>query len=136
MIGEIFTLLIVYQLKHFLADYPLQGRYMLGKFKPGWGFLGPLATHAGLHAGLTYLIAVIYLQTKLGKLSLDIVGLILWLTLTDFVIHFTMDRIKAGPKYLGRFKDMMKPYFWWSLGLDQMVHHLTHYYLIWRLVHA
>ena len=64
------------------------------------------------------------------------------------VVHFTMDRIKASPNMLGRFKPLTKEtyptaneaaiksntYFWWSLGLDQGVHHLTHYVIIWWLV--
>lgn len=25
-------------------------------------------------------------------------------------------------------------FFWWLLGLDQMAHHLTHYFIIWQLV--
>ena len=86
------------------------------------------------------------------------------LALVDFAVHFMMDRLKAGPRYLGRFKplfgtDYMKAmqsrslgvgseyetavtaldrnrYFWWSLGFDQAVHHLTHYYIIFRLVTA
>jgi hypothetical protein len=74
-----------------------------------------------------------------------------------------MDRIKASPNLLGRYKalsaDEMKSilsylptlgeagvqekfgdqlrsnvYFWWALGLDQGVHHLTHYAIIWMLL--
>ena len=85
--------------------------------------------------------------------------------------HFIMDRIKASPDLLGRYKaldyncyvgvaqmaegimpvpvakeevetkkawalDRLKSnvYFWWCLGLDQGVHHLTHYFIIWRLL--
>ena len=75
----------------------------------------------------------------------------------DGVIHFFMDRLKAGPKYLGRFKNFsskeylneIKPvlyimgmtpeirmrlksnrFFWISLEIDQAVHHLTHYAII------
>jgi len=79
-------------------------------------------------------------------------------------VHFAMDRIKASPNLLGRFKMLDGPrfvevykhaynpnfkpvvsnkfkerlshntYFWWSLGLDQGVHHLTHYLVIYFLV--
>ena len=31
----IYLLLVIYQIKHFLCDYPLQGKFMLGKFKGG-----------------------------------------------------------------------------------------------------
>ena len=133
----IFTLLIAYQIKHFVADYPLQGEWMLGKFKSGWCFLGPLVAHVCVHGFFTFLI-VIMLRPELA----------LQLASIDMIAHFTMDRIKAAPHYLGRFKpltaneySMATPkaklgnkLFWWSIGFDQMVHHLTHYYIIWRIV--
>lgn len=160
MITTLFVLLIVYQIKHFLADYPLQGAYMLKKFMGGWDWVLPLAAHAGVHGLFTLAICLIVAPTMW------------WLALVDFVIHFTMDRIKASPNLLGRFKALsgsefmqIKPlledverwqgagytnfpddhkdalarmrnntYFWWSLGLDQMVHHLTHYLIIFLLL--
>lgn len=118
----IFPLLFLFQLKHFLCDYPLQGKYMLGKFKSGWGWVLPLTAHVCV--------------TSLG--SLLVVSLfrpdLWWLCLVDFVCHFTMDRVKASPNMLGRFKDMMKPYFWWCLGFDQGFHHCTHYCLIYLIL--
>lgn len=135
--SKLFVLLILYQIKHFIADYPLQGKYMLGKFKPGWDFLGPLAAHCTVHGLFTYLIAMFAGYDNALNLSI-----------IDFSAHFIMDRIKASPKYLGRFKPLTAEtyvkadkkalrsnvLFWWSLGLDQMVHHLTHYYLIAKMV--
>ena len=148
LITVIFLLLAIYQVKHFLCDFPLQGSWMLRKFLPGWEFAGPLAAHAGLHALFTFGIALIF-SWRPGN-----VPFCLALAAFDFVVHFTMDRIKAGPKYLGRFKALSakefgelwsstfgsapqlkhNTYFWWSLGLDQMVHHLTHYAVIYALV--
>lgn len=130
-LATVFLLLVVYQLKHFVADFPLQGKYMLQKFNKDWSFFWPLAAHAGVHAYSTLLIANVYMflthSWGYGLLPMK-------LAIMDFVIHFSMDRIKAGPKYLGRYKDMYAHQFWWSLGLDQMVHHLTHYWIIWQLV--
>lgn len=151
IINYTFILLIVYQFKHFIADFPLQGKFMLGKFKPGWDFLLPLLAHCSVHA-LATLGIVWFINPALW-----------WLSLVDFSAHFVMDRVKAGPKYLGRFKaltgtevkksldayehsddpavrkthrDKLKGnvLFWWSLGLDQKVHHLTHYFIIYMLV--
>lgn len=150
MLIFVFALLVIYQEKHFIADYPLQGAYMLQKFRPDWGFFLPLAAHAGVHALFTFLI-VVFIEPSLA----------LPCAVFDFTVHFLMDRIKAGPKYLGRYKNFsgkeymteIKPvldklehgssppaelqnrlksntYFWWSLGLDQKVHHLTHYVII------
>lgn len=136
-LSVVFVLLLAFQAKHFLADYPLQRRWMLGKFKDDWGFLLPLLAHVSVHALGTFLIACWF-----G------VGKALGLALFDAVVHFAMDRIKASKKYLGRFKSLTaetapsatpqqwrhNDYFWWSLGLDQMVHHLTHYAIIWYIV--
>lgn len=101
MLDHIITLLLLYQLKHYIADYPLQGVYMLGKFKPGWDFMGPLAAHCLVHAFFTMSISTIYLYYN-SPTSTPLLAL--GLGAFDFVAHFFMDRIKAGPKYLGRFK--------------------------------
>ncbi len=145
MLAEIFGLLFVFQAKHLLADYPLQTPYMLQKFRADWGFMAPLAAHAGVHALMTGLIAVTFQIIHTGSanylFALVLAGL-------DFTIHFAMDRLKAGPRYLGRYKALTASeftqatpaqkrsnrYFWWALGLDQTVHHLTHYWIIYLLV--
>jgi hypothetical protein len=119
IVSSIFLLLVIYQLKHFICDYPLQNAYMLGKFKES-GWVKPLLAHTGIHAIATFLIAFAF--TNLFFLSLSLAAF-------DLVVHFIMDRVKASPKMLGRF-DIKDKRFWWSLGLDQMVHHLTHYAII------
>lgn len=156
MVG-VFALLVIFQIKHFVADYPLQGKYMLKKFLPGWDFVLPLTAHAGVHALITLVILVLIKSNMY------------WLVAVDFVVHFIVDRIKASPKMLGRFKALSavefrllfttpprklgegvafkyvteaevaeairdNTFFWWALGWDQMMHHLTHYFIIWMLV--
>lgn len=115
-------LIAVFQIKHFIADFPLQKEYMLRKFLPGWEFVLPLATHCAVHAVMTLGI-VLAIRPSLW-----------WLAVADFVVHFIMDRIKSGPHYLGRFDDKNRPGFWNALGFDQMVHHLTSLYIVWALV--
>ncbi len=133
----IFILLFAFQLKHFIADYCWQNRYMLGKFKDDWDFVLPLLAHVGVHGAITFSI-VCYWGFKQALLF----------ALFDMVIHFIMDRIKASKKYLGRFKTLTaetapkataaqwrsNDYFWLSVGFDQMVHHLTHYVIIAALI--
>jgi hypothetical protein len=92
-----------------------------GKALPGWEFLGPLAMHAGIHSIFTLMILLITNRS------------LWWLALVDFIVHFCMDRIKSGPNFLGRFKDHQKASYWNAFGLDQMVHHLTHYFIVWQL---
>lgn len=118
----VFLLLILFQVKHFVADYPLQTRYMLGKFNDT-GWVLPLTAHCSVHAVMTAVIAIFFVS-PLAALILAIL---------DFSLHFAMDRIKASPKMLGRFTNT-DPRFWWSLGFDQMFHHLTHYMIIYLIM--
>lgn len=120
---ELFVLLVVFQFKHFICDYLLQTEYMLGKFKrKGW--IKPLSLHCGVHALVTSAVAFQWTQNIL---------LATLLGLLDFTVHFIIDRVKASPDLLGRFKVTQKE-FWWSLGLDQALHHLTHYLIIYFIV--
>lgn len=120
---DIFTLLILFQLKHFFCDYPLQNKYMLGKFKrEGWVF--PLAAHSLVHGTTTTVLA--YLFT--GNITLSFV-----LGLVDTSIHFIVDRLKAHPDIGGKYTTE-EATFWHLLGMDQMAHHLTHYLLIYVII--
>ena len=96
---------------------------MLNKIRDGWDFIPPLSLHCFVHAIFT--LAIVLWLNKPG----------LWnLALIDFVVHFIMDRIKAGSKYLGRYRDKTKAAYWNSLGFDHMVQHITHTYLVWVII--
>lgn len=122
------ALLVAYQLKHFLCDFPLQGTYMLGKFKGGTAWIKPLAAHASVHAAATFLIAIVALWSTSYGLPIA-----LGLAAADFSVHFVVDRLKASPALGGRWKPDNK-FFWWALGADQMAHHLTHYAIIATII--
>lgn len=119
----LFILLIIFQLKHFICDFPLQNAYMLGKMKET-GWIIPLAAHAAVHSLATMLITLLFTTN---------ITLTLILGILDLVIHFCVDRLKASPKLGGRFNPT-QPYFWWALGADQMAHHLTHYIFIYVII--
>lgn len=122
---EIFYLLllfvsfeVLFQLKHWVCDYPLQTEYMLEKAKANW-FL-PLFSHSGVHALGTFIL-VFWGLTSFGvehKVSLQ---LSLILGICDLVFHFIVDYFKAQP--LNKWTPNNK-LFWWLLGLDQLFHHL------------
>lgn len=158
---KIMVLLVAYQVKHFIADFPLQTPYMLQKFK-SVGWVLPLAAHAGVHALFTLGIALAVLW--------HVPGGIIWALVAaafDFGVHFTMDRIKASPKMWGRYQALSadeyrsvahkanyeganpelllnrdhcrkrladNTEYWLALGVDQKVHHLTHYAIIAFLI--
>lgn len=119
---QLFSLLVIFQVKHFICDFPLQGKYMLGKFKSGNEWIVPLTAHCAVHMIATFLI-VFQFGLRLAFLC----------SALDLSVHFVVDRIKASPNMLGRFKPDNK-FFWWSLGFDQMAHHLTHYFIIYIAV--
>ena len=117
---EIFILLVLFQLKHFICDFTLQNEYMLGKLsRTNW--IKPLAAHASVHAAGTGIIALVFAPS-----------LTLFLVLADFILHFIVDRLKASPDLGGRWKPD-QPYFWWALGADQMAHHLINYAFIYLI---
>ena len=123
MLEILFILLVLFQIKHFAADFPLQTQYMLGKFKKDDWIL-PLLAHATVHAFMTATIAIVFANS---------IYVIVFVTLVDFITHFIMDRIKASPDLLGKWRptDTM---FWNVVGIDQMVHHLTHYFIIYIII--
>lgn len=145
----VWLLLVTFQLKHFFADYPLQTRYMLGKFNKYPDYVEPLLAHVAVHGTFTFCIAMCVAPVHVA----------MWLAIFDMVCHFIMDRIKASPDMLGKFTALSKremiaiiskdhlirdnadekaiesnTFFWWCLELDQSVHHLTHYVIIWWLL--
>lgn len=125
---DLFLLLVLFQLKHFLADFPLQGRYMLGKFSRDRAVWIPaLLAHCAVHALLTLLICGWWGWSTVAT------GVVILLAALDFAVHFVVDRVKASPDLLGRWKPDSR-YFWWALGADQAAHHLTHYVIIYWLL--
>ncbi|KPF43520.1 hypothetical protein IP76_13685 [Rhizobium sp. AAP43] len=99
--------------KQLVADYFLQTTWMaLGKEKPK-GWLPPLVAHVSVHAACTLTIC------------LTLSPALFWLALVDFVIHGTIDRSKS----LMQLRLQLSPNqgkYWWLLGSDQTLHHLTH----------
>ena len=124
----VFLLLILFQIKHFICDYPLQTPYMLGKMgRTNW--IKPLAAHAGVHALGTFIIVYTFMHTAYW---LDSFIFATAFALVDFTLHFIVDRVKASPDLGGKWKPD-QPCFWWVLGADQMSHHLFNYLFIFLI---
>ena len=105
--------LTIFLIKHLVADFLLQTAWMAnGKEQPR-GWFKPLLAHVGVHAAATALIFAALAPAYL------------WMAAVDFVVHFAVDRCKG---LLNRFfdNDATKTGFWWLLGIDQTLHHLTH----------
>ena len=108
------TIFVAFLVKHFIADFLLQTGWMAHGKEQKTDWVLPLACHAAIHGALTALICLIYAPSWL------------WLGLADFVIHFVIDRSKSHASRLAH-ASPDKSIFWWLLGLDQSLHHLTHF---------
>jgi hypothetical protein len=105
--------LVIFIFKQLVADFLLQTSWMAnGKEQPE-GWFWPLAAHVAVHAAAT---ALIFAALAPGYI---------WIALVDLVVHFAIDRAKG---LLNRAfdTDPTKTGFWWLIGIDQTLHHLTH----------
>lgn len=113
------VLLVVFQVKHLIADYYLQFPYMYeNKGKPT-GWINPLLDHTIVHAGFTWVIALIFIGAVIDC-QLTALTVSFAIALFDLATHFVTDRWKATRK-----TDPSQAFFWTSLGIDQMIHHLV-----------
>ena len=102
--------------KHLLADYVLQSSWMAHGKQRSHDWLAPLAVHAGCHGVLTTAIA------------LAAAPRLWWLGIVDFFVHSTIDRCKGIAAAAYRWTPDHR-LFWWSMGIDQSLHHLTGFLL-------
>ena len=100
-------------IKHLVADFLFQtGCMARGKEQPK-NWRAPLLAHVSVHAGGTLLISLL-LAPQLA-----------WLAMVDFVAHGLIDKSKAFAQQRYRLRVEQAAY-WWLLGIDQTLHHLTH----------
>ena len=121
-LGPLLAWMLALTVKHVIADFFLQNAWMaMGKDAPtGWAL--PLLAHVSIHGVLTTLL-VATVQPKLW-----FVGLI------DFAIHITIDRCKGF--LVARYRIAPgNPWFWWLIGIDQALHHLTNLTLAILIIH-
>lgn len=128
---SVMFLLLAFQFKHFLADFPLQNQFMLGKFK-NEGWVKPLLAHVGVHGIFTFIIAFTWLMFYQDNV-LHSAFYALGITLYDVVLHFTIDRMKVMYGKLTNTTPADKR-FWNAIGLDQLAHHITHYAIVALLI--
>lgn len=111
------TLLLLFQLKHFVVDFLLQTKYQ-------WSNKGILGHPGGiLHSGLHALATGILLFWLCSKiLSVEMISLICGL---EFFIHYFIDYSKVFVNNKLCLKPE-NPFFWHLLGFDQLLHQLTY----------
>lgn len=111
-IGALIGWMLVLTLKHIFADFFLQTNWMAyGKDqKTGWAL--PLLVHCLIHGVLTTAMVTV------------IAPRFWFIGPVDFVIHLVIDRAKGY--CVSHFHVTPgRPWFWWLIGIDQALHHLT-----------
>lgn len=122
-IAGVLTMVVLFNVKHFLGDFLLQNEYMLGKFKRvGWQL--PLLAHVASVAQFTFWITIITTHEIVLAISL---------TLFDMSTHMIIDRLKASPDHFGKYKPTDRM-FWLVLGCDQMLHHIVDAIIIFLIL--
>lgn len=118
------VLYVAFRLKQFVCDFLLQTDWMaLNKGKPGKDGYTALLSHTAVHGVGTTLIVLLLVPS------------FWWLGLVDFVVHSLVDRLK-GIYTLQKGWSYTDRWFWWSFGLDQEAHNLTHLAYIVLIVAA
>ena len=111
-IGPLIFWVTLLTVKHLIADFFLQTKWIADGKEARTGWEAPLLVHCAVHGVLSTAIILVF-EPRLWFLGL-----------VDLAIHFIADRAKGyctakfgiGPS---------ETWFWWLLGLDQAYHRLT-----------
>ncbi len=116
-LGTVTALMVVMAAKHFCADFLFQTNWIAAGKARQHGWMVPLLLHAFGHALLTFLIA------------LALFPRLWWLAPLELVLHAAIDRLKV---IVARRQELnaTKAEFWWLLGFDQFLHHLTNILIV------
>jgi len=109
---ELAVLLVLFLFKHFIADYPLQNKYMLRKSNvKGW-FM-PLVAHCAVHGALSFALVLFMLGRPLAALAVGV---------ADFFGHGAIDWLSCRAFKYHQFHKG----FWVMLGIDQYLHQVLY----------
>jgi hypothetical protein len=111
-IGPLSFWFVLLTLKHLLADFFFQTKWIAEGKEAKTGWTGPLLLHCATHGAITTVFVLAFVPR-------------LWfLGLVDFAIHVIGDRAKGYFNAMHGFRPS-QTWFWWLLGMDQTYHRLT-----------
>jgi hypothetical protein len=120
---EILALLLLFQIKHWYADFKIQ-TYMQTVKKGIW--LDPVGiSHTGDHIWTTLVCLTLF--SIFHPIS---VSTILIVAVLEGIYHYAIDYTKV--KY--GCKDNTKPLFWNQFGLDQLAHQTSYLVIAWYIL--
>ncbi|HEY3032508.1 MAG TPA: DUF3307 domain-containing protein [Bradyrhizobium sp.] len=111
-VGALVGWMLLLTAKHVIADFFLQNSWMaVGKDqKRGWAL--PLLAHCLVHLAVATVLILI------------VAPRFWFVALIDFAIHLAVDRAKGFCVSTFAVKPEHQ-WFWWLIGIDQALHHLT-----------
>ena len=111
-VGALVGWMLLLTTKHVIADFFLQNTWMaVGKdLKKGWAL--PLLAHCLVHLAVA-LVLILIVAPRFW-----------FVALIDFAIHIAVDRAKGFCVSTFAVKPEHQ-WFWWLIGIDQALHHLT-----------
>lgn len=122
----IIILFVLFQIKHLVFDFFLQGPYQyLNKGK--YGHFGGIF-HALLHAYGTMFVLYFAVSSVLPFQTA------LLLSLVDAVTHYHVDWAKVNVTRYFKLTPTTSEWFWHLVGIDQALHQLTYIGIIWYVV--
>lgn len=117
MTSTVFNLLVMFGIKHFIADFWMQYDYMVRE-KGIYGAPGGVH-HAATHASWTFLILIPFIKNP---------DQLLVLPLLDGALHYHIDWAK---QQLNKNLTQADRQWWIWMGLDQALHYLTYIGIIY-----
>ena len=114
--------LVAFELKHFFCDFAVQTLRQVQE-KGVYGRRGGIE-HAGLHA-ITSIPPLLILTRAPQVIAAFVAG--------EFVLHYHVDWAKAQIDRV--FKLTVADQAYWAIfGLDQLIHQLTYFAMVWAVV--
>lgn len=107
-------------IKHFICDFPLQMFPWLYQNKGRYLHLGGIV-HAGSHGIGTFIVLSFFIDMRMAALLATI----------DFLLHYHIDWAKMNLSDYYDLKPNNSEWFWLLLGLDQLLHHLTYFAIVY-----
>jgi hypothetical protein len=119
---EILLLLLLFQIKHWYADFKIQ-TYMQTVKKGVW--LDPIGvSHSCDHVWTTLVCLLIFSMFQPVAVST-----ILTVAVLEGIYHYAVDYVKVKHGC----KDNTKPLFWNQFGLDQLAHQSSYLVMVWYI---
>jgi len=124
-VGGVLAAIAYLLVKHWVADFLLQTEYQR-KTKGIYGALGGL-THVLTHVLFSAPVFLILSGVSLGRAALILSAEALF----HYHLDWSKDNIVRARGWTTR-----DTYFWWALGMDQLLHGLTYVAMVWAAIAA